>query len=346
MRGLKRSIREWKPVSYFGKGGRWLILLLCILLAAIIWLIQTLDNTYTKSIEMSVVAPVLPDSYSTLGDKNLPEVVEVRVTARGGRLFGFALQEIFSKTPPLKLVVDTLLLDPNGGYWSFTGEELTRQVRNSYPLLSDFFKPGEVQINVRPDVIGFNYEQLSERKLPVYFNSQVDLGGESNRLLMSLELIPDEVTAYGPSSLLDKIELESAVISTDTLPLIVQSDSVSYHRVALLQPEGVRLFPDSVTVRVNVELLAYNSFVNTDIAVRNLPEGYVIRLFPSAVKITFLALSDVDVDEIKSEIMLYVDADDIAPGSNKLKVRLRQIPEEIHMIQLEPDRVEYIVEER
>lgn len=346
MRGLKRSIKEWRFVSYFRKGRRWLFLLLCVLLAMAIWLIQTLEGTYTKTIEMEVERPTLPKKYAIDARANIPERVLVKVTSQGGRLFRYSIQEVFRRKPRLQLALDTLQLDESGGYWSFAGEELTRQVRNSNPYLSDYFAPGEAQIRVEPDLIGFNYEVLSERKLPIYFNSQVDLGAENNRLLLSLELIPDEVTAYGPQSVLEAIEAQNAVISTDTLPLLVESDSVSFHRLALISPEGVQLSPDSVTVKVDVELLAYHTYYNTEIAVDGLPEDYLIRLFPSTVKVTFLALNDIDVAEMKEEILLYVDVDDITPGTSKLRVKLRNVPEQLHMIQLEPDQLEFIIEEK
>ena len=78
--------------------------------------------------------------------------------------------------------------------------------------------------------------------------------------------------------------------------------------------------------------------------VRNLEEGYSIRLFPSSIKISYLALDNVSPSDIAAQIHPYVDVNEITEGSNKLKIKIQNAPDELHMIQLEPDAVEFIIE--
>lgn len=343
---LWSKIQDWKPISYFSKGKRWLILLLCILLATILWLLQALNSTYTKRVRMVVEAPTLPLRYDIDHPEGIPEAIEIAITARGDKLMSYTLQELFSKTPILKLAIDTLQITKEGGYISINRDELIRQIRNTNDLFNAHFGANsDVQVSLYPDFVSFSYAPLVERRLEVFFGSQIDLGEESNRMLISLEMEPDEVTVYGVATAIDSLIANQGLIGTDPRPLKITSDSVSYHKVSLVAPRGIRLTPDSVTIKTVVEPLKYNTFVINNIGIRNLPNGYKIRLFPSMVKVTFLALNNVSVSEIINQIHPYVDIDELEEGIKKLKIRLNNVPSEVQMIQLEPDMVEYLIEQ-
>ncbi|MDD7438395.1 MAG: hypothetical protein PUK66_06155 [Bacteroidales bacterium] len=322
-------------------------MLLCILLASILWLIQAMDATYTKKVRIEVEPPTLPLKFAIDSQSGIPTSIEIAITARGDELFSYSLEELFTKDQALKLAVDTMLLTPDGGYISIGKEELLRQIRNTNELFDSYFDSGsDAQIRLFPDFASFSYAPLIERKVGVFFGGQIDLGEESNRMLVELEMKPEVVTVYGLATSIDSLIQAQGLISTDTNRLIVKGDSVSYHRVALIQPSGIRLTPDSVSIKTVVAPLRYNTFVISDIKIRNLPDGYNIRLFPSAIKVTFLAVKGISIAEIANQLHPYVDIDELTEGTRKLKVHLPNIPEEVQMLQLEPDAVEYLIEQQ
>lgn len=344
--GFWDKFQAWKPISYFSKGRRWLILLFCILLAAILWLIQAMDATYTKKVRMEVEAPTLPLKYAIDNHSGIPHSIEVAITARGDKLLSYSFQELLRKRPVLKLAIDTMLLTADGGYISIGKEELLRQIRNTNELFNSYFDSStNPQITLFPDFASFSYAPLVERRVEVFFGSQINLGEESNRMLVELSMEPDVVSVYGLATTIDSLLQAQGLISTDTMPLAVSRDSVSYHRVALMCPKGMRLTPDSVTVKTVVAPLRYNSLVISDIKVRNLPNGYNIRLFPSVIKVSFLALDKVSVSEIANQLHPYVDVEELNEGTKKLKLYIPNIPKEVQMLQLEPDAVEYLIEQ-
>lgn len=295
---------------------------------------------------MAVEAPTLPISYDIDDAKGIPDHVDIAITTNGSKLLSFTLRQLFQKRPVLKLAIDTLQISRDGGYMSIGRDELYRQIKNTNELLDSYFgNNSDAQITLYPEYISFTYAPLVEQKMGVFFGGQIDLGTESNRTLVSLEMSPDEVSVFGLSTAIDSLIHNQELISTEISPLVIDADSVSYHRVALLAPPGIRLTPDSVTIKTEVAPLKYKSFFIDKITVRNLPEGYNIRLFPSSIKVTYLAVDDVNTNDIVNLIHLYVDVDEVTDGTKRLKVRLPFVPKELNVLQLEPDSVEYLIEE-
>ena len=296
---------------------------------------------------MKVDAPTLPLKYSLDGRSNLPQTIEIAITTKGNNLMSYTLQNVFQKEPVLKLAIDTMQLNPDGGFITIGREELLRQIKNTNELFgSHFGSNANAIITLYPDMMSISYAPLEERKIEVFFGGQVDLGEESNRMLLSLEMQPDAVMVYGTITALDSLINTQGLISTENAPLVIGRDSINWHKVALIAPDNIRLVPDSVTIKTKVAPLKYNSITINDIAIRNLPDGYYMRLFPSSISVTFLALDNVDISDISNEIHPYVDVNDIKEGNNKLKVKLPNVPKELQMIQLDPDEVEYLLEQK
>ena len=320
-------------------------MLFCFLLSFILWLFQALNDTYTKRVTMAVEPPTIPQRYALVDTKGIPKEIVISITASGNDLLRYTFRQWISAKPPLKLAVDTLQILPEGGYLTFSREELIRQIKNTNEVFNEQFgSSNESRIALFPDYVSFSYSPLVEKRIGVFFGGQVDLGEQGNRVLVSLTLIPDEVTAFGRKTLIDSLMTHQGLISTERTPLMINNERVSSYRVALIAPNGIRLSPDSVTVTTEVAPLKYNSFVTNNIMVRNLEEGYSIRLFPSSIKISYLALDNVSPSDIAAQIHPYVDVNEITEGSNKLKIKLQNAPDELHMIQLEPDAVEFIIE--
>lgn len=350
MKGLGRTVKDLRMVSYFSKGRRWLILCFCILLALIIWLFQTLNGTYTKVMTLEIAPIQIPSKYSIESYAELPRAITIEVTSTGNKLLAFTLSnQLFQKPPKIELEIDSARLNPEGGYWSASGVEIIRQIRHSFPALDESFTFTIDRIAIRPDYIGFSYAPMEERLFPIVFSSQIDFDGSDNRFLKSWRMNQEEVMVYGTRSKLDSLSNITGVILTDTTYLKLNNIGINTQKVALLSPDGITLANDSVKVELMVQELRYYSFQSHDLKVRNLPEGISIRLFPSQTKITYLAEENIDQNKVKNELDLFIDLDELVDNPNttkKLKINFSKLPKEVHMIQLEPDQVEFILEEK
>lgn len=333
-------LKKIKPIYYFSKGSRWIILLICFVISAILWLAIALKDTYTKRISILIESPALPAKYHLDDTKGIPEEIDLDINATGIQLLNYTFEQWLAPKHKLKLAIDTLQIQPEGGYISIGRDELLRQIKNTNDIFNQYFgSSNDAKLTLYPDYVSFSYAPLTERTVGVFFAGQIDYGEEGNRVCNSFIMSPEEVKAYGISTAIDTI----GPIGTEPYPIKVEN-GLSRHKVALVAPEGVRLSPDSITITTNVVPLKYNFFVTNHIDVHNLEEGYNIRLFPSTIKVSYLAVEGINVSDISREIRPYVDVDDIVEGAKTLRIKLPSVPKELHMIQLEPDVVEFIIE--
>lgn len=349
MKGIGQTLRETRLIAYFSKGRRWLILLFCVLLAMIIWLLRVLDDRYTKTIRVELDEIELPSRFSISNRTALPTSIDLEVTAKGNRLLLYTLRsELFQKPPRLQLEVDTLRLQREGGYWSFDESELRRQVLRAFPQLGEYFDLNVDRLSLRPDMITFDYAPMVSRSYPIILSSQFDFAEGSNLFLKSWQMAKEEVVAYGVKSQLDSLSRASQVINTDTMTIMLSDTGTTTVRVPLLKPVGIELSEDSVDVEVEVQALKYNSYTTSELLVRNLPEGLRIRLFPTKVKVTLLTPMGIDLESVQGQLSIFVDLSDLESNMQKrtLKVHTGKLPSAVHMIQVEPDEVEFIIEEQ
>ncbi|MDO5035912.1 MAG: hypothetical protein Q4D93_03015 [Porphyromonas sp.] len=352
MGGLGGRVRSWGTVSYFLRQRRWVALLICMLVAVLFWLMSAMDGTYTKRVQLQVSEDInLPVGYTLVDSSLIPKVVAVDITAQGGTLLSYSLETIFDKQLHLKLEVDSDFINPQGGRWVVGGLRLRERVLATLPKLSKFVanqSGSDLELRIYPEEITIEYERLTTRSIPVAFTSQIDFGDNAHFILNALTMTPDVVKVYGVRADVDSLLIRDEVIETDDMPIRVDRAGVSSYKVALQVPKGMTLDPDSVEVTVAVEELLYHTEQVSQIEVDNLDKGYTLRLFPSTISVSYLAPRDslLDLKEDSHPVVLYVDAKEIESQTLQLEVHLREVPRFAHTIQLEPDRVEFILEEK
>lgn len=350
---MTKRIRLWSRASYFLRRRRWVALLLCAVLASVAWLLLALGRDYTKVVEVEVIPEVeLPVNFALSDASRLPNVITLELRGGGWELLSFSFDSFFEKKPKLRIEVEKAWLDENGGWWHMEERGILQEILEAYPLLDSYYRfpDNGIRISLFPKEISFAYAPLKSQTMPVVFTSQWSFGEHENFLLTAQKMEPEEVEVYGVSYLLDSLISVQPVLETDTVPLRVDHVGVSEFKVALLEPDGFRLSPDSITVTAMVEELLFHQEKVTEIEIDNLPDGYRLRLFPSSVSVSYLAPKDTikgNGKKIYAPITLYVDASEIAEGvqNQLLEVRPRVVPKFAYTLQIDPDKVEFILEE-
>lgn len=350
MRGLRHWLGGLKWVAYFRRQQRWVALLASTIVALLLWLLSALNDTYTKRVHLPLAEGIkLPVNYAVVDSSRIPKVVAVDITASGSTLFRYSLQTLFKQKSKLWLEVDSSYLDPNGGYWTLRDFMLREDVLSIMPLLSQYMASASsnIELKIYPEEISFGYAPLSSQVVPVVFSSQVDFGKNENYLLTSYYMKPEMVQLYGVKKEVDRFLAEKQILQTDTLPLIISEPGRSEHRVPVRVPSGMKVEPREVTVTLEVEELRYYSEVIHLNNIENAPYGYNVRLFPSTVEVRYLAPKDtLDANNKPGSLQLYVDAKGIGGDVKYLDVKLREYPRYAYTLQIEPDRVEYLLEEQ
>lgn len=350
MRGIRRFVREQGVVSYFMRNRRWVTLSICLISSVLLWLMVTLGASegYTKVVRVVVHSPSLPPNYVVTDSTDFPRELEVKIHASGSALFKYSLDHIFDSHYGFTPYVDTMTLNPEGGEWRLSMAELKTQVLSrEFPDVRKIVPDTVQSFIISPAEMALSYMPLMRQEVEVVFGSQVDYGDRANlRLVDSVAISPSAVYIYGSQERLNELREIQPFVQTDSVSIKLSNPGQTSHKLALLAPAGTRLYPDSVSIILTTEeLLHYTQVVNS-IDVQNLPSGYSIKLLPETVKVTYLIPKVIGTDDEKFDFRLFVDASDVLSGAKKtLDVRLRDVPKNVEMIQLVPDKLEFILTE-
>lgn len=352
MRGLRRLLREGRFTAYFMRDRRWVALSICLLISVFFWVVAAIDDPrgYTKEIAVQLDKPILPTNYRMTDLSQYPEVVYVKVHAKGGSLLRYTINQIGRSSYRVRPTVDTTQLLPEGGQYRLRERDLKRLLL-SKPLhdVSRMDLNTSTDLKIYPEEISFSYEPLSEGKADVLFGSQIDFGVHRNfKLADTISLIPSSVRVFGVKSDLEDFMATGAVLTTDTIGLKIDNPGRDTIRVAVVTPSGIDARPDSVDVVLMTNELVYHSFTTSDIEIRNLPPGYDLSLVPLQVTVTYLVPKDKVGEETLFDPGLYIDAREAFDGSNRkaLMVHVDKVPSQVDMIQVVPDRLDFILRER
>ena len=115
-------------------------------------------------------------------------------------------------------------------------------------------------------------------------------------------------------------------------------------RLALVPPKGVKCRPDSVTVKLCVDLYTTKT-IKVPIFCENIPDDKVVRTFPLTTSVTFRVSSSLYNHITASDFSIVVDYNTIKPGDKKCDLIVRTIPMGISEVTLSPNQVDYIIEQ-
>ena len=352
MRGLRRRLREGRFTAYFMRDRRWVALSICLLISVFFWIVAAIDDPrgYTKEVAVQLDKPILPTNYRMTDLSQYPEVVYVKVHAKGGALLRYTINQVGRSSYRVRPTVDTTQLLPEGGQYRLREADLKRLLL-SKPLhdISRMDLNTATDVTIFPEDIYFSYEPLSEGKAEVLFGSQIDFGGHRNfKLADTISLVPSSVRVFGVKSDLKDFMAAGGVLTTDTIGLRIDNPGRDTIRVAVVTPSGIDAHPDSVDVILKTNELVYNSYTTSDIEIRNLPSGYDLTLLPMQVTVTYLVPKDKAGEKTLFDPGLYIDARDAFDGANRksLVLHVDKVPSQVDMIQVVPARLDFILRER
>jgi YbbR domain-containing protein len=310
--------------------GKFSVFIICILVAGLFWLLIVLSNNYTSVISFRVNYVNLPKD-KVIANK-LPLVIDASVTTSGFLLYTYKFME---KT-------DTLTI--NGNY-------LTAQSENQFYIATNSIIPefkeqlnNKVSINFfTTDTIHFYFDKKSFKVLPVKVNLKYSFE-KQYQLSGSILVSPDRIVVSGPSGVLEKLtHLETVKRSIKDLN---KTEQVNLPLKIEKEFEDLSFSAKMIVVSIPVEKYTEGN-IEVPVSVSNVPPHYTIKTFPDKIKIKYtVALSN--FEKVRPEMFLalaeYNTQD--SSKSNKLKIRLAKTPEYVLNWQIDPQKVEYILERK
>lgn len=319
-----KRIREIRPnrdiVSY----------LVCVVIASILWLLNTLNRTdYTTEIAYPVKYVNFPEGKYPLAE--LPSEIRLEIKARGFSLLGYKLKTSFL---PLTLNV--------GAYCSHLRQkgnifECTLDTDEMRDKIGSQLGPDIRLVNIHPSEIIFRLAETASKKVPV--RPSLDYTVQKQYVLKRMSIVPDSVLVSGPAPLVDTLQY----VGTRTLQLQeIRKDTK--RRIELAQPPGTDSNEKSASLLLEVEP-STEARKTIRISVPDIPDSMNIRLFPPCVDISYtVGLSR--YDKVSDDDFVFSADYPHNTGTDFLEVRILKQPAFIRDLSYSPQKVEYILEKK
>lgn len=278
-----------------GKSRGWAVIALSLLLAFGIWLLTNLSSDYVSVLSVNVVAESSIEG--RMATSSNQAVIQARCLASGFSIRKLS-RTVDNKTPRT-VHFNPADLHPARGEDAFyiSASSLEKYIQDLYGdnvRLESFIS----------DTVVFRFLPESHKKVPVVPVKAIRY--RSQYVEMSpLRIEPDSVMVYGDSLLLERI----SQVRTETIRLNDVASSLQ-DMVDLDPIPGTRFSTPSVRYSISVSR-AVEMIRDVEVRVAGVPEGKVVRAYPSKVQVTMFAVFPMLSDPFKN-LDLRVDYADFA----------------------------------
>lgn len=296
-------------------------MLICMLIAALLWLIIKLTVTYTITEPFAIKFVDIPADQIIQNDNYH---VEATMTSTGFKLIRYFLK---SKD---KRVIVLSLKDIN--YKKTNFETYTYSKRYLEEKIAEFIDATTTDVQVAEEQQFFVMSKLSSKKVKIIpqtnlvFDKQYNYYGEPIS-------IPDSATIFGAIKDIEEIQyLQTEVVSRKNVNQQIDTKA----KIAL--NENIQCDVNEVEIVVNVE-----KFTEAEVEVAlTIPDGIQLHLFPNKVKIRYIvAMKDYPIiNELSFKAT--IDTSNVFINET-LPVNLLLHPNNTQILGINPEEVEYLV---
>ena len=305
--------------------------LVFLLIAIVIWYLNTLSKDYTADVKFTVKYTDLPD------DKVLastpPTHLTLTINAQGFALLKYQLR--FNSPIALEASYNTIRKKNNS-----TSGEFYLLTQTAFNKIASQLSSGVSLKNVAPDTIKFLFTETIRKD--IYVKPAVQLQFEKGFLPTDNMLVePEKITVTGPKTIIDTMQY--VYTKTRTFKKLKNTLSASID----LQPvHNLRYSVSEVKITQTVERHTEATF-SVPIEPINLPEGLTMKVFPGTVTVNCL-VPIVDYEKLDPylfrAVVDYTSVKDVKDNQAKAKVTILRMPDYVTDVKLNPNDVDFIIE--
>lgn len=320
MHGWLRILAQWwTSIRNSSKFRNVLTFTIFVGIAAMFWLIMTLNDSVESSVMVNVKITNKPDSVTFISE--VPKTVHVEVRDKGSNL----MRTSWLRRPTVNLDFRVLADD----------EQLKCSRSDMMAALKESFGGSATIISSSIDSLRLVYTNRPGKPIPV----QVSVIAKAKAGFVvcgSPKSVPQRVVAYGPREILDTLSrvFTKSYMETDL-------DETQTFTSELKAVKGVRLIPSSVKVSINVEPLVVKEEV-IPVMASNVPSGESLLLFPSTARVSYYVPMSHFSNEEKP-VRVVADYEEVAlhrGGRIPLRIEILEGAEAVRP-KLHTDSVEY-----
>lgn len=305
---------------------QFLVFLFFLLLSGAFWLFNALNDTYEVEVSVPVHLVKVPRNVVITADPT--DTVKVTVRDSGFALLPYLYGHRFGT-----LTIDFSIYanrETETGYMPLADmqKQLLARMMSSSKLTA-----------IKPTALGFSFNYGLSKSVPVRVAGTIR-PAKSYSLSM-VKFSPDRITIYASKRLLDSI----SYISTEALNITNFSDTVS-RTITLKKIHGVKCVPAKVHMTLYPDILTEESF---DIPIKaiNMPQGKVLRTFPSHMKVHFVVGAKLFRSVRPEQFSVTVDYNELmAHPSDKCTPTVSAYPHNVSSVKIENTQVDYLIEQQ
>ncbi len=303
---------------------QFLIFFFFLLLSAMFWTFQTLNEVYEEDFVVPIETKGIPGNVVITSD--LPKQVSIRIRDKGVTLLSYRYGKILPG-----ITIDHQQHSNPSGHVRLLTSELLKPV-------AEALMPGSQIVATHPDTIEYYYNYGLHKRVPVRL--QGNIRPEKSYNISGISLSPDSVIVYATKSLLDTITgaYVKPVYFSDVADTLRQ-------RIDIQPVRGARFSPAQVDLTVIAERMVEKT-VQVPVQGVNFPATKVLRTFPSKVNITFQVSMNRYRDITADNFVVVVNYEElINMQGNTCRLALKSTPDGAGRVRIEPEEVEFVIEE-
>jgi hypothetical protein len=293
-------------------------------LSAGFWLFLTLEDVYEVEIPVPVKLKNVPDNVVLTTPP--PKEIKIRVRDHGGLLLRYKYTHSLGS-----ITLDFKDYDTRSGHVALLTSDLTRNIVSRLQ--------GTTSVaGFSPDTVEYFYNFGLNKSVPVRVTG--DITADSLYCITGITASPATVKVYAAKEILDTLR------AVYTKPLTLENLSERKTVSADLAPiRGAKAMPAKVKATINVDQMTEKTLpVRVDHI--NFPAGKTLKTFPGIVNVVFQVGLKQYRDITADKFAIVVSYDEVANNNTgRLHLTLKTKPEGISHVRIQPDEVEFIIED-
>lgn len=319
---VRYIIKKAKDVYHSQRGRNILVFCVFLVISTILWCILSLNEEDQFDVRMPVKLIHVPDSVTVISTP--PDAISVSLRAKGTQI----LKQSMGNTPSFDIDFrvyrhrNSILLGK---------ADVTAIARAAYGS-------GASILVTSPDSINLAFTTRKGVAMPIKIDYHITAGPQST-IAGRPTLSVDTTLIYSTG------RIPSNINSISTEPIrLTDLNGPTTTRVRLIAPSNSRVIPDSVDVTFNVEPLISKTR-KVVIEPINVPSGVKLITFPAQTEVCYMVPMSL-YNNSDPHFRVFADYNSISSRSNKINLRLRDVPSELQNVHLSADSVEYIIERK
>ena len=310
---------------FFLKSKGFLKYLFFFLISFSFWFLSMMSKYHETSLILPVKYINFPIDKIVLSKPN--EEIDIRVKAPG---FTILFYNLFHNA---KLTLDlnsaNVKLNKNGAEYFWFMNVKRKDI-------SELIPPSMELVAINPQQSSIFFSNKESKIVPVKLRSQIILQDEK-RFAKPIKIYPDSVKIYADREQLEKIKF----IETENFFLTNVSKSNKYN-VDVKSIDSVELDINKIEISIEIEDFIEETLVY-NLEVKNLMDGYQIKLFPDVVNIT-LRVSKEKYNVLQTDLLkAVVDMSQFSYENDKLEVEVINLPSFVQLERVYPSSIEFLL---